>query len=155
MFLLFHSSFLLGQLFQFVLLGELIHHVPSEFLLHAFLFLFLQSLSFLGVTLSLDHLVLLSLPLFSLLLFLSSHLRLILFLVKLPSQAIQFLSISSSLLFLPLELLENLILCFFFLLPNLLNCFLSGIQFLDVSQVLGLFLPDELQFSQSLLFLDF
>lgn len=119
-----------------------------------FFLLFLHSLPLFGVTFSLDHLVSLPLPLFDLLLFLSPHLSLILFLVKLPPQTIQLLSISASLLFLTFKLLENLILSLFLFLSYLLNGFFSRVQLLDVSKILGLLLSNELNLGHSLLLLD-
>lgn len=87
-FLLFHSSLLLGQLLQLVFSRKFLRHVSSELCLQTLLLFFLLSFSLFCITLSTDHLHSLPLSLLGLFLLLPSHLSLILFLVKLPSQAI-------------------------------------------------------------------
>ena len=152
--LLLHPSLLLGQLLEFVLLCELVKHVPSELDLHSLFLFLLQSLSFLGLSFGPDHLQSLALSLLLLVLLLPSHLSLVLLLIQLTTKTVQFFCVSSPLLFLPLELLENLVLGILLLLPDLFDCFFSGVEFLDIGEVFGFFLSDELEFSLSLLFLD-
>lgn len=125
--LLLHSSLLLGQLLKFVLLCELVKHVPSELDLHSLLLFFLESLSFLGLSFSPHHFHSLTLSLLLLVLLFLSHLSLVLLLIQLATKAVEFLCVSSPLLFLHLELLENLILGFFLLLSDLFDCFFSGV----------------------------
>lgn len=85
---LLHPSLLLSQLLKFIFFCEFLHHIPPKLSLHPGLFLFLKSFALFSLPLSSLHLEALPFTLFHLLLLFSSHLSLILLLVKFTSQAV-------------------------------------------------------------------